>query len=34
MPETWVYKLREGIVVEVREYRTIDEALEAMALEG
>ena len=34
MPETWGYKLREGIVVEVREYRTIDEALEAMALEG
>ncbi len=34
MPETWVHTLREGMVVEVRECRTLDEALEAAALEG
>lgn len=30
MPETWVVRLRDGMIVEVREYRTVDEGLEAV----
>jgi ketosteroid isomerase-like protein len=30
LPETHVWKLRDGQVVEVREYRTLDEGLEAV----
>ena len=32
LPETHVWKLREGKVVEVREYRTLEQALEAAGL--
>ena len=32
LPETHVWKLREGKVVEVREYRTLEQALEAPGL--
>jgi ketosteroid isomerase-like protein len=31
LPETHVWRLREGRVIEVREYRTLDAALEALA---
>jgi len=32
MPETHVAKIRAGVLVEVREYRTLEEALEAVGL--
>jgi ketosteroid isomerase-like protein len=32
LPETHVWKMREGKAVEVREYRTIDQALGASGL--
>ena len=31
LPETHVWKIRDGLVIEVREYRTLDAALEAVA---
>jgi hypothetical protein len=34
MSETWVHKFRDGMVVEVREYPTLEEALEAVDLAG
>jgi ketosteroid isomerase-like protein len=34
LPHTHVYKLREGKVVEAREYLTLEQALEAAGLEG
>jgi ketosteroid isomerase-like protein len=33
-PYSWVARLRDGKIVEVREYRTKDEALEAAGLSG
>lgn len=30
MPETWVFRLRDGLIVEVREFATVDEGLEAV----
>lgn len=33
MPETHVVKIRDGMIVEVREYPTLAEALEAVNLE-
>jgi ketosteroid isomerase-like protein len=32
MPENHIWKVRDGLVVEVREYPTLDEALEATGL--
>ncbi|HMD55913.1 MAG TPA: nuclear transport factor 2 family protein [Solirubrobacteraceae bacterium] len=32
MPETHVLKIRDGMAVELREYATLDEALEAVGL--
>jgi ketosteroid isomerase-like protein len=34
LPRTHVYKVREGKVVEVREYPTLEQALEAAGLSG
>jgi ketosteroid isomerase-like protein len=33
LTETWVFKLRDGLIVEVREYLLLDEALKAVGLE-
>jgi ketosteroid isomerase-like protein len=33
MPETHIAKIRDGVLVEVREYRTLAEALKAVGLE-
>ncbi len=30
MQETWVYKFRDRVVIEVREYQTLEEALDAV----
>lgn len=34
MPESWVFRLRDGLAVEVHEYQTLDEALESVGLAG
>lgn len=33
MPETWVIKLRGGVIVEVREYPNLEEGLDALGLQ-
>ena len=34
LAETWVFRVREGLIVEIREYLSLDEALEAAGLAG
>ncbi len=34
MQETWVYKFRDRVVIEVREYQTLEEALDAVRPQG
>ncbi|HTQ69785.1 MAG TPA: nuclear transport factor 2 family protein [Solirubrobacteraceae bacterium] len=33
LAETWVFRVREGLIVEIREYLSLDEALKAVGRE-